>query len=187
MPKATIETRLADAALKRLAKTGWSDLTLGDVAKAAKIPLAELQSVAGKPALIGLILNRIGGETAAHYRADAASQTRDRIFDVAMTWFDVLAPRKLAVRSLYDGLTRDPLSLLAARGEIVAAASWLLTLAQADTGPVIAVRAMGLAAMLGHALAVWFDDGPDMAKTMARLDGDLRRAESFGRKKKSDS
>jgi AcrR family transcriptional regulator len=182
MPKATVETRLADAALKLLAKKRWSDLTLAEVAKAAKIPFAQLQSLAAsKPALIGSILDRIGGETASRYKPDAGSSVRDRLFDVAMTWFEVLAARKPAIRSLYEGLKHDPLSLLAARGEIGVAASWLLALAEADTGPAIGLRAMGFALAIAHAIPVWLDDGKDLAKTMARLDGDLRRGESvFG-------
>ncbi len=185
----TPSTKLADAALKLLAKTAWSDLTLGAVAKAAKIPLAGLREIAnGKPALIGLILTRIGDETASRYRPDTESSARDRVFDVAMTWFETSNARKPAMRALYDGLKRDPLSLLAARGEIVSAASWLLTLAETDTGPVIALRALGLAAAMGHAFPLWLDDGPDMAKTMAVLDTDLRRADSLlrrGRDKES--
>jgi len=186
MPKA--ETRLADAALKALAKKRWGDLTLAEVAKAAKIPFAQLQPLAAsKPVLIGLILNRVGNETAARYRPDKGSASaRDRLFDVAMTWFEVLAPRKPAIRSLYEGLKRDPLSLLAARGEIVAAAGWLLALAEADSGPAAGFRAMGFAVLIARAIAVWLDDGKDLAKTMARLDGDLRRDESvFGRSSES--
>jgi hypothetical protein len=180
MPKATVEARLADAALTALARTRWSDLTLAQVAKAAKIPLAQLQSLAAsKPALIGLILNRIGGETASRYKPDARSSARDRLFDVAMTWFEVLASRKQAIRSLYDGLKRDPLSLLAARGEIAAASGWLLSLAETDTGPAVPFRAMGYALAITRAIPVWLEDGKDLARTMARLDGDLRRGESM--------
>ena len=180
--------RLADAALKALAKTRWSDLTLAQVAKAAKIPFAQLQPLAAsKPALIGLILSRIGGETASRYKPDKSSASaRDRLFDVAMTWFEVLASRKPAIRSLYEGLKRDPLSLLAARGEIVAAASWLLALAQADTGPAVAFRVMGFALVIARAIPVWLGDGKDMAKTMVRLDGDLRHMDSFARRGAKD-
>jgi hypothetical protein len=81
-------------------------------------------------------LRGFGHEVAARYKRDSGSESaRDRIFDVAMTWFDVLAARKQAVRSLYNGLKRDPLALVAARGEILSAAGWLLVLAEADTGP----------------------------------------------------
>ncbi len=188
MAKPDPGTKLADAALKLLAKTSWSELTLAAAAKTAKIPLADLRDVAsGKPALIGLILTKLGSETASRYRPDAQSSARDRVFDVAMTWFEISNARKPAMRALYDGLKRDPLSLLAARGEIVAAASWLLTLAEADTGPAIPVRALALAGAIARAFPVWLDDGKDLAKTMAQLDADLRRADwLLGEKKKKE-
>jgi AcrR family transcriptional regulator len=186
MAKSSPETQLADAALKCLAKTRWRELALADVAKTAKIPLTALQTLApSKSALLGLILARFGQDVGARYKRDSASEsTRDRIFDVAMTWFDVLAPRKPAIRALFDGFRRDPLALIAMREEILSATGWLLVLAEADTGPATGIKATGLALALGHAIPVWLDDGKDLAKTMARLDGDLRRAENlFGFRK----
>jgi AcrR family transcriptional regulator len=184
MPKTDPASALADAALKLLAKKSWSELTLAEVAKAAKLPMTQLQSLTpAKPALMGVILRRIGSETTARYKPEKGSASvRDRIFDVMMTWFEVLGSRKPAARSLYEGLGRDPLSLLAAREEIVAAASWLLALAQADTGPMIPLRALGLAGVMARAIPIWLDDGKDMAKTMARLDGDLSRIENLLRR-----
>jgi len=172
------ETQLADAALKLLAKRPWQELTLAAVARGAKLKLAELQRIApSKPRLFGLILRRIGTELAARHKAEPG-ETHDRMFDVAMAWFDVLAGRKKAVRSLYEGLRRDPLSLVAARDDILETAHWLMALAEADTGPALSLRALGFAAVLGHAVPAWLEDGPDLAKTMARLDSDLRRGES---------
>ncbi len=173
------ESRLADAALRLLAKRPWQELTLAAVAKSAKLKLADLQGLApSKPRLFGLILRRIGAEVAAQHNADAG-EIHDRMFDVAMAWFDALAKHKKAVRALYEGLRRDPFSLVAAKGDILEAAHWLMALAEADTGPGLSLRALGFAAVLGHAVPVWLDDGPDLAKTMARLDGDLRRGESM--------
>ena len=173
------ETRLADAALRLLAKRPWQELTLAAVAKSAKLKLADLLVLApSKPRLFGLILRRIGAEVAAQHNADTG-EIHDRMFDVAMAWFDALAKHKKAVRSLYEGLRRDPFSLVAAKGDILEAAHWLMALAEADTGPALSLRALGFAAVLGHAVPAWLDDGPDLAKTMARLDGDLRRGESM--------
>lgn len=173
------ETRLAGAALKLLAKTAWPELTLAAVARAACVPPRELQAIASsKPALLGLILHRIGAEVAVRYRPEPGS-AHDRLFEVAMCWFDVLVPERKAVRALYDGLKRDPLTLVAARAGIVDAASWLLTLAEADTGPALPLRALALAAALGRAVPVWLDDDKDLTRTMACLDMDLTRADTI--------
>jgi hypothetical protein len=173
------EERLAEAALKLLAKTPWQDLRLVSVAKAARVPMAGMQSLcAAKPALFGLILHRIGAWCAARYVPESGT-AHDRLFEVPMSWFEVLAPHKKAVRSLYEGLKRDPFTLMAARSEIVSAASWLLALAEADTGPALPLRALALAAALGRAVPVWLEDDKDLTKTMARLDMDIRRGETI--------
>ena len=178
VPETRPEAKLADAALRLLARRPWQELTLTSVAKSARIPLAELQRIApSKPRLFGLILRRIGAVVAMQLTADSG-ETHDRMFDVAMAWFDALAKHKKATRSLYEGLRRDPLSLVTAKNDILEAAHWLLALAEADSGPGLSLRALGFAAVLGHAVPAWLDDGPDLAKTMARLDADLRRGET---------
>jgi len=179
MAKATADTKLADAALTLLAKKPWRDLTLAEVAKAAKVPLFSLQSLGGKAALVGLILHKFGAETAARYVPEKNATPKDRILEVALTWFEVNARRKTAMRSVYDGLKFDPLTLLAQCEAFTSAAVWLLTLAQADTGPATQLRALGFAAIMGRAIPVWLDDDAGMAKTMAQLDSDLSRAAGF--------
>jgi hypothetical protein len=179
MPKPDPQTRLADAVFSRLAEISWADLILVSVARTAKITLHErLEAASSRPALIGIMLGRLSGETARHYRPDRESQSaRDRAFDVCMTWFGLQKPRKKAMRALYNGLSRDPLSLVSARREFVAAAEWLLALAEADAGPALQIRAAILAGLVVRAMPVWLGDDDEMGKTMAQLDRDLRRAE----------
>ncbi|HEY2033373.1 MAG TPA: hypothetical protein VGH02_06760 [Rhizomicrobium sp.] len=173
----TRDDKLADAGLKLLAKKSWRDLALADVAKTAKIPLAQLQGLrGGKSALLGLILEKIGAETAKHYKPESDT-ARERLFDVALAWFEVNAKRKPAIHSLYEGLKYDPITLISERGEFAAAAQWLMTLAQADTGPAVQARALVLAAVIAHAIPVWLEDDSELSATMARLDADLSRAD----------
>ncbi|MGA9795060.1 MAG: hypothetical protein WBQ17_05920 [Rhizomicrobium sp.] len=183
MAKSDPGAKLAEAALKLLAKTRWSDLTLAAVARAAKIPLRDLRTLApAKSALIGLILARVGDEVGRRYKPDRGS-SHDRLLDVAITWFETQAARKPAIRSLYDGLKFDPLALFDARSDIVSSASWLLVLAEADTGPALPVRALALAGAMARAIPVWLDDDKALTATMARLDADLSRGESLFRRK----
>jgi AcrR family transcriptional regulator len=175
------EAKLADAALRLLSRKAWRDISLGEVAKAAKLPMTALTDVARtKSVLVGLVLRRFGERTAKAYRPDRdAASGRDRLFDVGMAWFDAIAPDRRAVRSLYDGLKSDPLALLSLRNDFAATAEWLMTLAEADKGPALPLRALAFAAVLGRAIPVWLDDDSNLTKTMARLDGDLRRGESW--------
>jgi AcrR family transcriptional regulator len=174
-----INARLAESTLRLLAQTSWSDLTLAAVARSAKVPLATLRAHArSKPALIGLILEHTGDRAAVRYKKDRdAASPRDRIFDAALTWIEVLGPSKAAVKSLYDGLKRDPLALIEARRALLAHAEWLLALAEADTGRVVMAKAAALSVMLARAMSVWFDDDKQLTQTMARLDQDLRRSQ----------
>jgi hypothetical protein len=182
MAKSDPRAKLADAALKLLAKTRWSDLTLAAVARTAKIPLRDLQTLASaKSALIGLILSRIGQETARRYKPDDGS-AHDRLLDVTLTWFETQNTRKPAFRALYEGLKFDPLALIDSRRDIVAAASWLLALAEADGGLALPIRALALAGAMVRAIPIWIDDDKDLAKTMARLDADISRGENLFRR-----
>ena len=178
---ASADNKLADAALKLLAKKSWRDLTLADVAKTAKIPLAQLQDLrGGKPALLGLILKKIGAETAKAYKPESDT-ARERLFDVALAWFEANAKRKPAIGALYEGLKYDPITLISERNEFAAAAQWLMTIAEADSGAAVQARALALAAIIARAIPVWLKDDAEMAATMARLDGDLSRMDKFTR------
>lgn len=185
MAKTDPKARLAEAALKLLAKTRWSDLTLAAVARAAKVPMRDLQTLVGaKPALIGIILSRIGNDVARRYKPDSGS-AHDRLLDVAITWFETQTVQKKALGALYEGLKFDPLALIDARRDIVSAASWLLVLAEADTGPALQIRALALAGAIARAIPVWLDDDKDLTKTMAQLDTDLSRGSSFSGRKEN--
>jgi AcrR family transcriptional regulator len=174
-------SRLADAALRILAKKAWRDISLAEIARAAKVPMSDVAAIVpAKPALLGLILRRFGDTVAKTYKPDRDAESgRDRLFDVGMAWFDAMTPHRAAIHALYAGFRNDPLTVLTVRSDIVAAAEWLMTLAEADKGPALSLRAVGFATVLGRAISVWLDDDSDLTKTMARLDGDLRRGESW--------
>jgi AcrR family transcriptional regulator len=168
---------IAAALLRLLAKNTWSSLTLSAVARSAKLPLAQMFALApSKPALVGVVLRELGRATAERYKPDRESRDpRERIFDVAMTWFDVQQRHKKALRNLYGGLRRDPFALMAARRDILASAEWLLALAEADSGASLPWKIAAFAGVLARATSVWLDDDAGAEKTMAQLDRDLGR------------
>lgn len=175
---ATPQARLADAAFRLLGRQQWPDLTLAGVARAAKVPIADMQALApSRPALLGVMFACVGEDTARRYKSAGADPLRDRVFDVALTWFEVLAAKKQAMRTLHEGLARDPLALIAARGALLKSAEWLLVLAEADAGRALPLRAAALAALLVRTVPVWLGDDKELSKTMARLDGGLKRME----------
>ena len=181
MPKPAAEARIAAAAFRLLAKEPWSRMTLASVARAAKLPWGDMLNVApSRVALVGVLLRRAAADTAKHYRQDRAAQSpRERVFDAIMSWFETQNARKEAVRALYDGLKREPLTLLSLRSDFFASAEWLLALAEADTGTASAIRTACIGGLIAHALPIWLSDDANMGKTMAQVDRDLRRVERF--------
>jgi hypothetical protein len=181
MPRLDTEARIATASFRVLAREPWSRITLASVARLAKVPWDEmLKTAPSRAALVGVMLRRAAADTAKRYRPDRAAQSaRDRVFDAIMNWFEAQNARKGAVRALYEGLAREPLTLLLLRRDIIASTEWLLALAEADAGPAAPIRAACIGGILVHALPVWLSDDKDMGKTMAQLDRDLRRVERF--------
>jgi len=172
------ETMLARAAIGLLAKQDWSRLTLAAVARAAKLPLRDAAVLAGsKIGVAGFVLRMLARETAGRYRAVSASDDpRERLFDATMTFFDVQRSDAKALKALYRALQYDPVTLLALRSDILAVSEEFLALAKADFGLSPRLQAGVFAGILLRAVSVWLHDDAELGKTMARLDGDLRRA-----------
>jgi hypothetical protein len=175
------EMLLAQAALKLLEKQEWGKITLASITRTAKLPLHETIALSpSKTAVAGLVLRMVAHETAKRHSAVSGSgDTGERLFDVTMTWFDVQQHHAAALKKLYRALQYDPASLLALRGEILETSGQLLAQAEADFGFSARMQAAVFAGVLVRAVAAWRDDDAEMGKTMARLDGDLRRVERF--------
>ena len=68
--KADPETVLARTALRLLEKEEWRQLTLAAIARAAKLPLREVLTLAGsKTGIAGLVFRMLASETATRYGA----------------------------------------------------------------------------------------------------------------------
>jgi hypothetical protein len=111
----------------------------------------------------------------------AEESRRDRLFDVLMRRFDAAAPYRAGVRALLADARRDPSMALCAAPRLLRSMTWSLEAAGIRTGGIVGtVRVKALAAVYLSVMRVWVDDeSPDMAATMAALDGRLRRAERF--------
>jgi AcrR family transcriptional regulator len=181
MSRPDAEARLAAAAFRLLAKEPWNRLTLTSVARAAKVPLEELLRIApSRAGLVGVMLRRAAADTAKHYKPDRSARgTRECVFEAILSWFEAQNARKVAVRSLYDGLRCEPLTLLLLRSDFVLSATWLLALAEDDAGTASPVRAACVGGIVARVLPVWLADDEGMGKTMAQVDRDLRRVERF--------
>lgn len=173
--------RIIDAALDLAAVEGWSGLGMARIAAAAGLTLADVHAVfPSKACLLDAFIRRVDAEVLAAGPADAGEAARDRLFEVLMRRFDVLAPRKAAVAAVLRDVV-DPTVGLVGLPALARSMAWTLEAAGLSaTGLGGLVRVQGLMAVYANAVRVWLrDDSPDMAKTMAALDKGLRRAESL--------
>jgi hypothetical protein len=109
----------------------------------------------------------------------AGEPARERIFDVLMRRFDALQPHKQALRRIFQDLQYDPVSLAALNQVSLNSQRFMLAAAGINTeGPLGKLKLQGAVLVYANTMRTWLDDDdPTLAKTMARLDCELRRAE----------
>jgi len=177
LDQATPKGRILQAALDCAAKKPWADVTLIDIAEAAVMPLGELRGLfAGKTAILAALLRAVDDEVLGKVPARSPGQEkRDRLFDIVMTRFDVLAPYKPALKSIYASGAAD----FALAAPYLSSQHWMLQAAGIGTDGTLGVlRVTGLALTYASVFRVWLaDDDPGHARTMAALDRRLRRGE----------
>ncbi len=174
------EAKICEASLKLAAQKTWSSLTLEQIAKAAKIPLAQMQKqFAGKNQIVAALIRYADEQTAASIgKTDPRAAPRDRLFAILMARFDVLQNHRKAILTILDAVRSD--SSLAC---LILPAHWhsmrkMLELARLDsTGIQEQAVTAGLVGIYYRVLWAWRQDQTtDMAKTMAALDQALRLA-----------
>ncbi len=185
--KADLPEHLIDAALRLAAERNWRDLSLAEIAEAAKVPLGKAYQVyPSKQAILDAFSRRIDSEVLADETMERDweedhSSARDRLFDVMMRRFDALQPYKDGLGNLlYDEALDPPAALLGLQRLLRSMAAMLETARISSSGVKGLIRTKGLVAIYLATLRVWLkDDSTDMSKTMASLDGYLRRVEGL--------
>ena len=173
------------AAMRVAAGIGWRRTRLADIAEEAGLSLAELHErfISKQAVLDGLIrhIDRVV-LTGAQQSDDEDSSYRDRLFDVLMQRFDALNPYKDGIRAIVrDAGGGGVAEILCGGCRLLRSMRWMLEAAGiGTTGWLGDLRVKGLAVVFAATVNVWLrDDTEDMAKTMAALDRNLKRAERF--------
>ncbi len=183
--KADIPRHVIDTAMRLAAERGWSDLSLAEIAEASGLPLSKVYPVFGsKSQILRGFTRMIDAEVLADEDTDdLEGSARDRLFEVLMRRFDHLRPYREAVGNIVYDQARDPASACASLCSLRHSMALMLEAAGlSSSGLRGLVRVKGTMAIYLAALRVWLrDDSPDMARTMAALDGYLRRVEGFAR------
>lgn len=184
-PRRDKQARIVDAALRLAAERGWAEITLDDIAAAAKLDADEVYRLTPtKSAVLNAFVRRtdlavLEGQPSAAADEDAEATTHDRLFDVLMRRFEVLSPDRAALGILCRDLPRDPVALAAVIPQAHCSFGRMLEAAGVSTKGLRGLaRIHAIAAVWLATQRTWFsDEGPDMARTMAVLDRNLRRME----------
>jgi AcrR family transcriptional regulator len=172
---------IVDALMDLAEKRAWREIEINDVAQAAHVSLAEFRDLfPSKGAVLGALSRQIDRQVLEGTTEDLAGEpARERVFDVMMRRFDALEPYKEALRRIFRDLQYDPLSLAALNQVSLNSMRFMLAAAGIGTeGPLGGLKLQGAVLVYSNTMRTWFDDDdPTLARTMARLDRELRRSE----------
>jgi AcrR family transcriptional regulator len=172
---------VVEALMRLAASRPWNDIELSDIAQEAGVSLVELRDLfPSKGAMLGGFSRMIDRRVLAGASDDLAGEpARERVFDVMMRRFDAMAPYKRALRRITYALRQDPLALAALNREGLNSMRFILASAGISTeGPLSHLKLQGAVIVFANTMQTWLeDDDPALARTMARLDRELRRGE----------
>lgn len=173
----TVKGRVVAAALRRAGECPWDEVTLVDIGEAAGVSLVDLRNAFNsKGEILAAFTRAVDDEVAVRAPKRTEGQSsRDAIFEVVMSRFDILAPYKPALKSIAGSWPTDAALL----GAVLSSQAWMLRAAGVSADGLDGqLRAGGLAALYVSVLRTWLDDDdPGLARTKAVLDRRLRRGE----------
>jgi AcrR family transcriptional regulator len=182
-PKLSPREAAVEALMRLAAEQPWNDIEVSDIAREAGLTLAELRDLfPSKGAVLGGLTRIIDRKVLEGDLAGLEEEpTRERLFDVLMRRLDAMEPYKPALRRIAYALRGEPLSMLALNGVMLNSHRYMLAAAGIDTeGPLGQLKLQGVVIAFARVTQVWLDDDdPALARTMARLDKEIRNGERF--------
>ena len=175
-------SKLSEAALSLASQSPWDHLTLSDLCFASEVTLADCAKHSVNKAHICAHLDGLVDQAmlSAQTKVDRDQSVRDRLFDVLMGRFDAMEDNRAAWSSILTADKNDMVSGLARRARRARSGAWALEASGVSASDARgAGRSVALARLLRLTEAVWMNDGPDLAKTMAHLDKELRAREEW--------
>jgi AcrR family transcriptional regulator len=172
---------VVEATMRLAADRPWNDIELADIAREAGVSLADLRDLfPSKGAILGGFSRMIDRKVLEGASDDLTGEpARERVFDVIMRRLDAMTPYKAALRRIVWALRFDPLAMAALNQVGLNSQRYMLASAGISTeGPLGLLKLQGAVIVLSNTMETWFEDeDPILARTMARLDRELRRGE----------
>ena len=175
--------RIVEALMALAAEREWNDFGIVDVAERAGVSLADFRDAfPSKGAILASFARKIDRavlESTGTALADEAP--RERLFDVLMRRLDALAPYRQGLQGIGEWARNEPLAAAALNGVVTNSMRFMLAAAGIEAeGATGAIKLQGLVMAWTRILGVWFDDeDPGLARTMAALDKELARGETW--------
>ena len=167
------------AALKLAADTSWGDLTLAAIAKEAGVSLEQFHGIADRDTIADATESFF--DKAMSEGSFVKDETpRTRLFDVIMLRFEAMEAYRPGLLSLMKWRQTQPLRLLSLVAARQASADWALVCSGLDTSEGLPkpVKATAIGWAIAQAERAWRkEDSADLSRTMAKLDGELRKME----------
>lgn len=177
--KQPIEDTVTDAAMRLAASRPWRQVGLRDIAAEAGVKLADLAAVAAdKTEILRLFSRRMDRDLLRSLEVTPVEgEPHDRLFDVIMRRFELMAPYRKAVASILDSPPEAPVDWVRLADSAFVTQGWMLAAAGIDDdGTRRLIKLNGLAFVYGKALRVWArEEDAGMPRTMATLDRSLRQ------------
>jgi hypothetical protein len=170
--------QLVDAAMTVAAGTGWARLDVASVARAADLRLSDIPPhVLTALDLLEHYSHRIDAAMArAAGELTPNEPARDRLFETMMARFDAMTGERQALEQAAREARRDPFIGAQMSRLLTRTASRTLEAAGfSSTGVRGAARTAAVLRLHVRTAKVWFGDGDDQARTMARLDEGVRK------------
>jgi AcrR family transcriptional regulator len=170
-----------EALMRLAADRPWNDIELTDIAAEAGVSLSEMRDMfPSKGAILDGFTRMIDKQVIEGTNDDLVGEpARERVFDIIMRRLDAMAPYKAALRRISMALRSDLGSLAALNRSALNSQRYMLAAAGIPTeGPLNFIKLQGMVLTQAAVTETWFDDDdPTLARTMARIDRELRRGE----------
>lgn len=167
------------AALELGAETPWNEMTLAAIAERAGLSLQDFHRVADKDTIADAVEGYFD-KAMSEGSFDEDDTPRTRLFDVIMMRFEAMEAHRDALLPLMKWRQTQPLRVLSLIAARQASADWALVCAGLDTSEGLPrpVRSTAIAWAIAQAERAWRkEDSADLSRTMAKLDGELRKME----------
>ena len=176
---------IIESALTLAASRGWARASLGDIAEAAGVSLAELRAeFSSKSAIVAAYSASVDREVLAARDPEMAGRpATERLFDVLMKRFDLLNAHREGVVAIVRSAPSNPEGVLCGSLTMRRSMRWMLEAADLSSAGLRGeLRVNALCTLYLTMLRVWIhDDSEDMARTMAVLDRRLKRLDRITR------